>query len=499
MRYISMFSGIEAASVALEPLGCEPVCFAELPGFASEVLAHHYPNVPNLGDMTKVDWRQYRGAADLVIGGPPCQAFSIAGLRGGLDDARGNLSLQFVKAVHAIQPAYMLAENVPGWLSMPDNAFGCFLAGLVGADDALLPCPMPRGRKGNELWRWDEDSERLVPRWPSAGMVAGPWARAAWRICDAQYFNLAQRRERVFVVAGFGDGTDPSQILFEPKSLRRDIAPRRTQGQDATHDLAPCIGASGRGFERTGDTRGQDAVVAVNNGVRLPMQEMRGDGSRDVVADMRMVRSGSDGVVELCPTLRAGGNATGGDRPPGTDVDTCESLIPVYAAFGGNRQGGSNVDAAALNAKGGAGRMDFETETLIAFNGRMDPVHGDIPGALDTDPSTQCEGFALRGREGGAMPEMEGDTCGALRSASGGSTRSYIAGCGVRRLLPVECEALMGLPRNYTLIPTRQADGPRYKALGNSFPVPVIRWLGSRILRQHQALCKKVSTTYTPG
>jgi DNA (cytosine-5)-methyltransferase 1 len=139
VKYLSFFSGIEAASVAFGPLGWEAVAFAEIEAFPSAVLAHRFPKVPNLGDMTKVDWSKYRGKVDLVCGGPPCQAFSIAGLRESMNDARGNISLAYVRAIHAVQPRWCLTENVPGWLSTKDNAFGCFLAGLVGADAPLLP------------------------------------------------------------------------------------------------------------------------------------------------------------------------------------------------------------------------------------------------------------------------------------------------------------------------------------------------------------------------
>lgn len=167
MKYISMFSGIEAASVAFGPLGWSPLAFAEIEPFPSAVLSHHYPDVPNRGDMTAVDWSEYRGLADVVVGGPPCQAFSVAGLGNSLDDDRGILSLRFVEAIHAISPRWAVIENVPGWLSTKDNAFGCFLAGLVGADAALIP---PRKCGG---------------RWTDAGMVIGPVRTAAWRILDA--------------------------------------------------------------------------------------------------------------------------------------------------------------------------------------------------------------------------------------------------------------------------------------------------------------------------
>src|ERR1019366_1011489 len=155
MKYISMFAGIEAASVAFGPLGWEPIVFAEIERFPSAVLAHHYPDIPNVGDVAAHDWSAYRGLCDLVVAGPPCQAFSVAGLRASLDDARGNLSLLHMKAIHAIQPRWTLTENVPGWLSTKDNAFGCFLGGLVGAD-APLVSPL-------ELGRWSE-----------SGVVSGP-------------------------------------------------------------------------------------------------------------------------------------------------------------------------------------------------------------------------------------------------------------------------------------------------------------------------------------
>lgn len=132
MRYISLFSGIEAATVAWQPLGWKAVAYSEIDPFPKAVLTHHYPDVPDLGDMTKVDWRKYNGTVDLVVGGSPCQAFSVAGLRKSLDDPRGQLMLQYLRACHEIDPEWIVWENVPGVLSADGGrAFGSLLAGVA--------------------------------------------------------------------------------------------------------------------------------------------------------------------------------------------------------------------------------------------------------------------------------------------------------------------------------------------------------------------------------
>ena len=181
MRYISVFSGIEAASAAWEPLGWEPVAFAEIDEFPSAVLRARYPNVPNLGDITKVDWRPYRGTADIVVGGSPCQAFSIAGKRQGLMDERGQLMLEYVRAVAEIEPEWFLWENVPGVLSQDKGrAFGTLL------------------REMDEL---------------GYGM--------AWRILDAQFFGVAQRRRRVFLVGCARGGAERLRRFYlSPRACR---------------------------------------------------------------------------------------------------------------------------------------------------------------------------------------------------------------------------------------------------------------------------------------
>lgn len=214
MRFLSVCSGIEAASVAWEPLGWEPVAFAEIEPFPSELLKQRWPDVPNLGDFTAIDGTHYKGKVDVLVGGTPCQGFSIAGLRGGLNDDRSNLCLQFVRLANEISPSFVVWENVPGVLSMRDNAFGFFLAGLAGEDNALVP---PGGR------------------WQNAGFVLGPERTIAWRLLDAQYFGLAQRRRRVFLVGcPSASGFDPRQVLFEFGGVRRDSPPSREKRKSSS-------------------------------------------------------------------------------------------------------------------------------------------------------------------------------------------------------------------------------------------------------------------------
>lgn len=224
MKYLSVCSGIEAATVAWHPLGWEPVAFSEIEAFPSAVLSHHYPDVPNLGDMTKFEsWPEGTLASvDVVVGGPPCQAFSVAGLRRSLDDDRGNVTLAYVRMIEHIDairrangrpPVVAVYENVPGLLSTKDNAFGCFIGALCGCDEA------PATQSG---------------KWPKAGLFGGEARRVGYRILDAQHFGVAQRRRRIFLVAvpcelveHSGGRACPSEILALPESVSGNPAPSR--------------------------------------------------------------------------------------------------------------------------------------------------------------------------------------------------------------------------------------------------------------------------------
>lgn len=223
MRYLSVCSGIEAASVAWEKLGWKPVAFSEIEPFPSAVLNHHWPEVPNLGDMTKYESWKFEEAIDVLVGGTPCQAFSVAGLRKGLADPRGGLSLTFVNIADHFNPKWTIWENVPGVLSSKDNGFGCFLGALAGEDGELKP----PGEK-----------------WADAGCVYGPKRSIAWRCLDAQYFGVAQRRKRCFLVACPRDQGDPAKVLFEWEGLRRDTAPSRETRKGIAPNVAPSLTAS---------------------------------------------------------------------------------------------------------------------------------------------------------------------------------------------------------------------------------------------------------------
>lgn len=234
ITYGSVCSGIEAATQAWHPLGMRAAWFAEIEPFPSAVLAHHYHDVPNHGDMTKLAALVLAGkipAPDVLVGGTPCQAFSVAGMREGLTDPRGALTIKYVELADAVdyvragqrKPASVIVwENVPGVLSDKGNAFGCFLGALAGEDCEL----QPPGKK-----------------WQDAGCVYGPKRTIAWRVLDAQYFGLAQRRRRVFVVASARDGFDPAEVLFEREGARRDSPP----GWPAKLALHPTLTAQGGG------------------------------------------------------------------------------------------------------------------------------------------------------------------------------------------------------------------------------------------------------------
>jgi DNA (cytosine-5)-methyltransferase 1 len=245
MKFLSICSGIEAASVAFAPLGWKAAAFSEIEPFPNAVLAHHYPDIQNLGDMTKFkSWPdQIFIDSDLIVGGPPCQAFSVAGQRKGLEDDRGNITLIYVelinhadeiRAINGLPPVVVVYENVPGLLSDKSNAFGSFLGSLSGEDEALEPS----GKK-----------------WTNAGVVLGPERSIAWRTLDAQYFGLAQRRKRIFLVGSARDGFDPAEVLFEFEGLRRDSAPSREAGKEVAGTIAA----------RTGVSRNNDSECVTTN------------------------------------------------------------------------------------------------------------------------------------------------------------------------------------------------------------------------------------------
>jgi DNA (cytosine-5)-methyltransferase 1 len=423
LTYGSVCSGIEAASAAWHPLGWRASFLSEIEAFPRSVLAHHYPETPLHGDFTTIKAGEYE-PIDLLVGGTPCQSFSVAGLRGGLDDDRGNLALEYLRLADRLRPRWLVWENVPGVLSSNGGRdFGAILGGMVELGYGV-----------------------------------------AYRVLDAQFFGVAQRRRRVFVVGYLGDWRRAAAVLFERHSLSGNPAPRR----EARKDLAPTISARPSG----GGGLGTDFDL---------------DG----------------GCVVTAPTLRAGGNRTGGDRPYGTDVDTCDSLViadPIVIMERG-RDGSPNLEYrsdgtanAILTPNGGRGGLGVGAvayaiqERAVCENPSAGPdgagFRADdaaytleartVPQAIAFD-TTQITGA------GNYSNPTAGDPCHPLAS---GAHPPAIVGSAVRRLTPRECERLQGFPDDYTLTPHRgkpAADGPRYKSLGNSMAVPVMRWIGERI------------------
>lgn len=225
MRYLTVCSGVDAVSLAWEPLGFKPVAFSEIESFPKAVLKHHWPDVPDLGDLTKIDGRDWKGEVDILWGSTPCQAFSFAGLRGGTTDPRGALSLAFCKLADDIDPDFVCWENVKGVFSDKGNAFGHLLGALAGESQPLVA---PGGK------------------WSHAGYVLGPRRRIAWRLFDAQYSGVPQRRSRLFLVGCPTGGADPREILFEQVSGGQTDRPSGTPREGHVSPLA--ASSHGRAF-----------------------------------------------------------------------------------------------------------------------------------------------------------------------------------------------------------------------------------------------------------
>ncbi len=465
LTYGSVCSGIESASVAWEPLGMQAKWFSEIETFPCAVLAHHWPDVVNLGDMTKLPEMVRRGkveAPDILVGGTPCQAFSVAGKGLSLDDARGQLSLIYGDLFNAIDEKRRSAglgesvcvwENVPGVLSTKDNAFGWFLGLLAGEytlDDITSGTAIPLEAQPGESRQ----------KWTKSGCIIGPVRTVAWRIIDAQYFGVAQRRRRVFVVASARKGFDPAAVLFERESMRRDSPPSREAQQEAA-------GNAGTGFK--GSSHWDNPVnphPTLNQsfntgGIGASNQEIFSQRGSGIVHGFRMTAFGEYADDETAGTMKAR------DYKDATDLcvsvhgtqDPCTSDNLAFAL--GRNNGGENAIT------------QYGVDVAVTLTARHD--------------SSPCHD--------------RGQNMVVPYNVS-----------AVRRLTPTECERLQGFPDGHTLIPDSKrrkleddmkeyylrnwpeltneqlirlvSDGPRYKAIGNSKAVPVIRRVGKRIIEQ---------------
>lgn len=519
MTFASLFSGIGGWDCGMEQAGFQSLWFCELDKACQSVLRRHWKTQPIFGDINSVDFNQVE-KPDILCISAPCQAFSVAGLRGSLADDRGNLTLKSVEVANVLSPKIIVYENVPGILNTRDNAFGCFLAALVGADAPLVP-PAECG-------------------WTDAGLVVGPKRTAAYRVLDSQYFGLAQRRRRVFVVADTLGGCS-GQILFECQSSRRNPPARGKAGQGITRDVAPSLAASGRGTERCGESRGQDCVipevtgtigarttaaggfgsdfecvggVTPTLGTRGTPSMGTGMGQDFCIPDITHTLKGEgfdgseDGTgrgtplaVETMATLDTHeGDKWGCDQwvksgKPIVESERITALSHVtrnrvsYMAKGGDPTTDNYVVSHTLRS-GGDGEASHrkpsgldETLTPVAYrtSGNCGPFEqGDKTGALNTatDPNQNIIAFT----QNQSVDVLTGDvmaSIGTNQNATGRNTPKVMQGTmRVRRLTPVECARLQGFPDGWNNF---LSDSAAYKQYGNAVSVPVIRWIAHRI------------------
>lgn len=476
VKYVSIFSGIEAATVAWHPLGWEPLAFSEIDPFPSTVLQHHYPDIPNLGDITKIDWSPYVGAADIVVGGSPCQSFSVAGKREGLAGASG-LMFEYIRAVRELRPRWFVWENVPGaFTSERGEAYRQLLSEM----DAL----------GYGL---------------------------AWRVLDAQFFGVAQRRERVFLVGSLGT-MRCAEVLFERESLSWDHQSSRQKRQALTEEAQERVGEADHdsGCLNPGETQSRRVYPASGVYPTLSTRENSGQ-SQESVFLCQTAQTGSNGKLvkqdDVMNTL---------DRTNSTAVAALDFKVkPV--AFLYNQ--GAKARSLGISEISPTLKTDHNPAVAFASNQRDEVRELEVAGALAAQPGIKQQTYICRADgQANAMtsvdmaptltshakkdppliyPAEDSIGEGALIQRDMSATLSTHniqtpitggrekRGLTVRRLTPRECERLQGFPDDYTDIPYRNKehapDGPRYKALGNSMAVPVMRWIGERIRTVEEA------------
>jgi len=462
MKYLSVCSGVEAATVAWHGLGWKPIAFSEIEPFPSAVLAHRFPNVPNVGDMTKYKEWNLNDSIDLLVGGTPCQSFSVAGLRKGLEDPRGNLMLTYVGILDKFRPKWCVWENVPGVLSSNGGRdFGAFLGALVELGYGF-----------------------------------------AYRVLDAQHFGVPQRRRRVFVVGCLGDWASPAKVLFEPESLLGNSKTSRSKKQNSSATSTSSTEING-GADRIAhaistktrhDPTTNTLIPCPPDGKdtigTLMARDYKGFGNQDmkdgrglIVYENHPTDSRVKEMGSVCTTVTARWGTGGGNVP----FALAENTIGRQPMNGGNGNGfteggpmytlnATGVHGVAYGFEPGIAKRDGnpnrfvedKTPTLRAHMGDNQTAT-----AYAVDVYNQA---------------VDGDVAATLTQACGGTNTSgpkLMQNMAVRRLTPIECERLQGFPDNHTNIPWRKKnespDGPRYKAMGNSMAVPVMHWIGQQI------------------
>jgi DNA (cytosine-5)-methyltransferase 1 len=471
MKYLSVCSGVEAASVAWHSLGWQPVAFSEIEPFPSAVLAHHYKEVPNLGDMTKFkDWK-LNESIDILVGGTPCQSFSVAGLRKGLEDPRGNLALTYVGILDKFRPKWFIWENVPGVLSSGGGRdFGAFL-----------------GAVGELGYGW------------------------AYRVLDAQNFGVPQRRRRVFVVGCLGNWESAAKVLFESESLSGDSKPSRKKRKGVAGFVESSFGQY-REDAIAGTIKASGGVAAGGSETFVTVYENHPSDSRvkdmgDTCQTVTSTWGSGGGNIPFVQSFGIPGNwigrkpENGGNATtPMNDVAPCLTKTDRHGvAFGWQNSAhqGMSVDTISPTldkSKTPAVAVAYDmkqhhnphhTTNIQLTTGNCSTVRGDTPliqnlMAVPYDLHQVTSPYNSQNRE-------NGDPCHTLARDSAAHASVVTASTSVRRLTPVECERLQGFPDNYTQIPWNKKvsidcpDGLRYKAMGNSMAVPVMNWIGTRI------------------